>query len=134
MAGYGAAQAVPGPLFTFGAYLGAQIGRPDAVVASAAIALVAIFLPGLLLQLAAVPFWSAIRGRSSMQAAMRGINAAVVGLLGAALYHPVWTSAVLGPRDFAVALLGFILLVAWRAPPLIVVLLGALAGLGLALA
>lgn len=133
MAGYGAAQAVPGPLFTFAAYLGAEIGAPEATLRSAAIALVAIFIPGTLLQLAALPFWSAMRGRRSMQAAMRGINAAVVGLLAAALYHPVWTSAILGPADFIVALAGFVLLVVWKSPPLLVVVLSAGAGVGMAL-
>ena len=132
-AGYGAAQAVPGPLFTFAAYLGAEIGAPHATLQMAALALVAIFIPGMLLQLAAFPFWSAIRGRHSMQAAMRGINAAVVGLLAAALYHPVWTSAILGPFDFAIALLGFALLAVWNVPALLVVALSAGAGMGIAL-
>jgi chromate transporter len=133
LAGYGAAQAVPGPLFTFGAYLGAAASHPLSGVAGAALALVAIFLPGILLQLAALPFWSAMRGRTSVQASMRGINAAVVGLLAAALYRPVWTSAVLAPADFAVVAVGFVLLVAWKAPPLVVVLLSAAAGVAIAM-
>ena len=133
LAGYGAAQAVPGPLFTFGAYLGAASTNPVGGLAGAAIALVAIFLPGMLLQLAALPFWSAIRGRHSMQAVMRGINAAVVGLLAAALYQPVWTSAVLGRVDFAIAIASFILLTVWRAPALVVVGLTAFAGIAAAM-
>jgi chromate transporter len=134
LAGYGAAQAVPGPLFTFGAYLGAAAENPvGGGIAGAAIALVAIFLPGMLLQLGALPFWSAIRGRTSMQAAMRGINAAVVGLLAAALFDPVWSSAVLGRLDFAIALTSFILLIVWRTPALLVVGLTAAAGTAVAL-
>lgn len=128
LAGYGAAQAVPGPLFTFAAYLGATATMPIGGVGGAAIALIAIFLPGMLLQLAALPFWSEIRGRASMQAAMRGVNAAVVGVLVGALYQPVWTSAVHRPIDFAIALTGFVLLTVWKAPPLVVVLLTAFTG------
>ena len=100
LAGYGMAQAVPGPLFTFAAYLGA-IGPAPNGLAGAAIALVALSLPGLLLVYGMLPFWDALRLRPTAQAAMRGTNAAVVGILGAALYNPVWTSAVLTPRDFA---------------------------------
>jgi len=127
LAGYGAAQAVPGPLFTFAAYLGAAAGIPPGGVAGAAIALVAIFIPGMLCLLGTLPFWHALRARQAARAAMRGTNAAVVGLLGAALYNPVWISAVQGPMDFAIAAAGFVLLVAWRAPPLLVVVLAALA-------
>ena len=134
LAGYGAAQAVPGPLFTFATYLGAEAQGPPGGVAGAALATVAIFLPGLLAMMGTLPFWHALRERPRAQAAMRGVNAAVVGLLGAALYNPVWTSAVLTPADFAIAASGFILLIAWRAPPLVVVLLGALGGMGLVLA
>ena len=134
LAGYGAAQAVPGPLFTFSAYLGAVANEPPGGVAGAAIATVAIFLPGILALMGTLPFWHALRVRPVAQAAMRGINAAVVGLLGAALYNPVWTSAVLGPADFAIAAAGFVLLAVWRAPPLLVVLLSAAAGVGLAIA
>lgn len=133
LAGYGAAQAVPGPLFTFAAYLGAAATHPLTGVTGAALALFAIFLPGILLQLAALPFWSAMRGHTTVQASMRGINAAVVGLLAAALYRPVWTSAVLAPADFAVVTAGFVLLVAWKAPPLVVVLLSAGAGVIIAM-
>jgi chromate transporter len=134
LAGYGAAQAVPGPLFTFAAYLGAVVATPPNGVAGAILALVAIFLPGLLLQMGVLPFWDAFRRRANAQAAMRGVNAAVVGLLGAALYQPIWTSAVEGPGDFGIALIGFVLLMAWRAPPLLVVAVSALGGMGLALA
>ncbi|HYZ23513.1 MAG TPA: chromate efflux transporter [Rhodopila sp.] len=129
LTGYGAAQAVPGPLFTFSAYLGTiASGFGGAVVA-----LIAIFLPGILALLGTLPFWHALRTRPDAQAAMRGINAAVVGILGSALYDPVWTSAVLTPTDFAIAATGFVLLVAWRASPLVVVTLSALAGAALAM-
>jgi chromate transporter len=134
LAGYGAAQAVPGPLFTFAAYLGAVMKVPPNGVAGAAIGLVAIFVPGILALIAALPFWDAFRRRASAQAAMRGINAAVVGLLGAALYNPVWTTSVMGPRDFGVALVGFLLLVIWELPPLVVVVVSVVGGIGLALA
>ena len=127
LAGYGMAQAVPGPLFTFAAYLGA-IGPAPNGLAGAAIALVALSLPGLLLVYGMLPFWDALRLRPTAQAAMRGTNAAVVGILGAALYNPVWTSAVLTPRDFAVALTGFLLLTVWKLPPWIVVVLLAATG------
>lgn len=128
LAGYGATQAVPGPLFTIASYLGFAPGNPVGGWNGAALALVAIFLPGILLQLAALPFWSAFRGRPVAQASMRGVNAAVVGILGAALYTPVWTSGVLGAADVAVVVLGFVLLVAWKAPPLAVVAIVAAAG------
>jgi chromate transporter len=122
LAGYGAAQAVPGPLFTFAAYLGAAVRPEPNGVVGAAIALVGVFLPGMLILVAALPWWSALRRRSAAQAALRGTNAAVVGILGAAFYDPVWTRAVLDPRDFLVALAGFVALVAWRWPPWLVVL------------
>jgi len=133
LAGYGAAQAVPGPLFTFGAYLGAVTKAGPNGLSGAAIGLVGIFLPGILILIGTLPFWDALRTRAGAQAAMRGINAAVVGILGAALYDPVWTSSVKGSGDFAIALIGFVLLVAWRAPPLVVVVTGALGGVALAL-
>jgi chromate transporter len=128
LAGYGAAQAVPGPLFTFAAYLGAVMGPRPNGVAGAVLGLVSIFLPGLLLHLGTLPFWETLRRRAGMQAVMRGINAAVVGLLGAALYSPIWTSAVQRPRDFAIALVAFILLVGGKAPPVVVVAVSALGG------
>jgi chromate transporter len=128
VAGYGAAQAVPGPLFTFSAYLGAARTVPPNGVAGAALALVAIFLPSFLLVFGALPFWNTLRARPAVQTAMAGINAAVVGLLLAALYQPVWTSAILGPADFALALVDFGLLVFWKLPPWLVVVLSALGG------
>jgi chromate transporter len=132
IAGYGAAQAVPGPLFTFSAYLGAvQTPEPNGV-AGGLLALVAIFLPSFLLVIGALPLWGAVRGRTGFQAALKGINAAVVGLLLAALYTPVWTSAIATPGDFGLALLAFGLLAFWKAPPWLVVVLCALGGAGLA--
>jgi len=128
LAGYGAAQAVPGPLFTFAAYLGAVGTTTPNGIAGAAIALVAIFLPGFLLLVGALPFWDALRRLKLAQAGMRGANAAVVGILGAALYDPVWTSAVLVPLDFVLALAGFVALIAWKAPPWTVVLALGVAG------
>jgi chromate transporter len=128
LAGYGLAQAVPGPLFTFAAYLGAVMGPVPNGLAGSVIALVALALPGLLLVYGMLPFWDAMRTRPAAQAAMRGTNAAVVGILGAALYNPVWTSAVLTPRDFALALAGFLLLAVWKLPPWVVVVLLAAAG------
>ncbi len=133
LAGYGAAQAVPGPLFTFSAYLGAVMKSPPNGIAGAAISLIGIFLPGILVLLGTLPFWETFRRRADAQAIMRGVNAAVVGLLGAALYNPVWTSAVKTPGDFALALVGFVLLSVWQTPPLVVVIIGALGGIGLAL-
>jgi chromate transporter len=133
LAGYGAAQAVPGPLFTFSAYLGAVMKPPPHGIAGAVVSLIAIFLPGILVLMGALPFWEAFRRRAAAQAAMRGVNAAVVGLLGAALYNPVWTSAVKGPGDFGLALAGFVVLTVWQAPPLVVVAISALGGIALAL-
>jgi chromate transporter len=132
LAGYGAAQAVPGPLFTFAAYLGAVVGPAPHGVAGAALGLIGIFLPGMLVLVGTLPFWHTLRSRAGAQAAMRGINAAVVGLLGAALYSPVWTSSIDTTEDISVALIGFVLLTAWRARPLWVVILGAFAGIVLA--
>ena len=131
LAGYGAAQAVPGPLFTFAAYLGAVMRPAPHGVLGALIALIGIFLPGLLLVYGTLPFWDALRTRPMAQAAMRGTNAAVVGILGAALYDPVWTSAVMNPRDFALALVAFVLLTLWRTPPWVIVVLMAAGGAAL---
>ncbi|MBO0133705.1 chromate efflux transporter [Agrobacterium burrii] len=133
IAGYGATQAVPGPLFTFAAYLGAVVGPQPNGVFGAAIALVAIFLPGMLLLIGALPFWEGFRRHLLAQAAMRGANAAVVGILGAALYDPVWTSAIFTPKDFTLALAGFILLTVWKTPPWVVVVICAAGGVLLAL-
>ena len=131
LAGYGAAQAMPGPLFTFAAFLGAAASVPSGGAAGAALALIAIFAPGLLVLMGALPFWHALRARPSARAAMAGVNAAVVGLLASAFYNPVWTSAVQNQADFAIAAAGFAALVVWRAPPLIVVVLTAAAGVAL---
>ncbi|MCI3927232.1 chromate transporter [Paenibacillus sp. TRM 82003] len=124
LAGYGAAQAVPGPLFTFAAYLGAMAaGLPGLVVAT-----LAIFLPAYLLVAGALPFWDALRSRPRVQGVLAGVNAAVVGLLLAALYDPLWTSAVLNGVDFSLALALFLLLSYWKLPPWVVVLAGAAGG------
>ncbi|MGQ2953859.1 MAG: chromate efflux transporter [Agrobacterium sp.] len=133
IAGYGATQAVPGPLFTFAAYLGAVVAPQPNGVAGAAIALIAIFLPGMLLLIGALPFWEGFRRHLLAQAAMRGANAAVVGILGAALYDPVWTSAIFTSKDFTLALAGFILLTVWKTPPWVVVVICAAGGVLLAL-
>jgi len=134
LAGYGAAQAVPGPLFTFAAYLGFVVQPSPHGLPGAALGLFGIFLPGMLILIGALPFWDSFRKRESAQAVMRGVNAAVVGLLGAALYNPLWTTSVKTPGDFAIALVGFVLLTAWRAPPLLVVIVSAVGGMALALA
>jgi chromate transporter len=129
LAGYGAAQAVPGPLFTIAAYLGALLNGP----AGAALALVAVFLPGLLILIGTLPFWDAFRNKTTAQSAMRGANAAVVGILAAALYDPLWTSAILDIGDIAIAAAGFALLVFGKVPSLAVVVLVTLASVGLTL-
>jgi chromate transporter len=131
LAGYGAAQAVPGPLFTFAAYLGAVMGPQPNGWLGAIIALVAIFLPSFLLVIGALPFWEALRHRRTARAAMRGVNAAVVGLLLAALYTPVWTSGVGNAADFALAAAAFLLLFMWQTPPWLVVVLCGVAGAAL---
>jgi chromate transporter len=127
LAGYGAAQAVPGPLFTFAAYLGAAMTPGPNGIIGALLCLVVIYLPSFLLLIGVLPFWDGLRRRAAVQAALRGVNAAVVGLLLAALYTPVWTSAIRGPADFGLAAAAFLLLVIWRLPPWLVVLLGAVA-------
>jgi chromate transporter len=125
LAGYGAAQAVPGPLFTFAAYLGAAMGpRPNGVLGGV-LCLIAIYVPSLLLLIGVLPFWDGLRRRAGVQAVLRGVNAAVVGVLLAALYTPVWTSAVRRPADVAIAFVAFLLLVIWRIPAWAVVILGA---------
>ncbi len=131
LAGYGAAQIMPGPIFAFAAYLGAVAKVPPGGLAGAAAALVAIFVPGLLALMGALPFWRELRAEPHARAAMAGVNAAVVGLLATALYDPVWTSAVRTPLDFAIAVAGFVALVVWRAPPLAVALLMAAAGIAI---
>ncbi|HEY8577653.1 MAG TPA: chromate efflux transporter [Devosia sp.] len=130
LAGYGATQAMPGPLFTFAAYLGAAGTLAPNDVPGALIALVAIFMPGMLLLVGALPFWDALRRRSWAQAGMRGANAAVVGILAAAFFDPVWRSAVLTPLDAVLALAGFVALVFGKAPPWLIVVAMALVGAG----
>jgi chromate transporter len=133
LAGYGAAQAVPGPLFTFAAYLGAVLGpEPNGAIGSG-LALLAIFLPGFLLLVGVLPFWIRLRTMATAQSLVQGANAAVVGVLGAALYSPVFVTAVTDPPDLALALAGFVALTAWNVPPWIVVGLSALGGAALAL-
>lgn len=128
VAGYGAAQAVPGPLFTFAAYLGTVMGSEPSGWTGAMLALAAIFLPSFLLVGGALPFWESLRAMPVFQSALKGINAAVVGLLLTALYHPVWTSAIHAPADFALGLVAFGLLMFWKCPPWAVVVLTALGG------
>jgi chromate transporter len=127
LAGYGAAQAVPGPLFTFSAYLGTIMGPQPNGWLGGGICLAAIFLPSFLLLIGALPFWDSLRRRPGVQSALRGVNAAVVGLLLAALYKPVWTSAIFSPADFAIGSVAFLLLAIWAVPPWLVVVLGAAA-------
>ncbi len=129
IAGYGAAQAIPGPLLTFSAYLGTvKDGWTGGLFA-----LGAIFLPSFLLVIGILPFWETIRSRTSFRAALMGVNAAVVGLLGAALYDPVWTTAIVSREDLALAVAAFGLLAFWKWPPWLVVLLSAIGGAGLSL-
>lgn len=128
LTGYAAAQAMPGPLFTFATYLGALASAGPGGAWGALIATVAIFLPGFLLLVGVLPLWNTLRTRVWAAALMRGAGAAVVGILAVALYDPVFTTAVSGPAPFALALACFVLLVAWKAPPWTVVLLGATAG------
>ncbi|WRP08642.1 chromate transporter [Rossellomorea aquimaris] len=125
LAGYGAAQAVPGPLFTFAAYIGAVIdGWQGGLLAT-----FAIFLPAFLLILGTLPFWDSLRRNPKIKGALMGVNAAVVGILIAAFYHPIWTSSILAPLDFAFASVLFSMLVFWKLPPWIVVMTGAVGGL-----
>jgi len=128
LTGYSAAQAVPGPLFTFSAYLGAIEGPYPNGWVGAIIALLGIYLPSFLLLIGVLPFWNSLRNQSAFQSALRGINAAVVGLLLAALYQPVWTSTIKNAHDFLFALAAFGLLIFWKLPPWLVVLLAALLG------
>ena len=128
LAGYGAAQAVPGPLFTFASFLGASMQVGPGGWLGSAICLLAVFAPSFFLVAGALPFWEQLRHNRRMQAALTGINAAVVGILLAALYHPVWTSAIHAPHDFALALLAFMALVFWKTPPWLVVLACAAGG------
>ena len=128
VAGYGATQAVPGPLFTFSAYLGAVMGPEPHGWTGAMLALAAIFLPSFLLIAGALPFWNLLRSVPRFQSALKGINAAVVGLLLTALYRPVWTSAIYSSADFGLGLTAFGLLMFWKCPPWLVVVLTAIGG------
>jgi chromate transporter len=128
VAGYGAAQAVPGPLFTFAAYLGAVMGTEPNGWTGAFLTLVAIFLPSFLLVTGALPFWDLLRSVPVFQSALKGVNAAVVGLLLTALYIPVWTSAIHSTADFGLGLIAFGLLMFWKCPPWLVVMLTAIGG------
>ncbi|MDF1486570.1 chromate efflux transporter [Ramlibacter sp. H39-3-26] len=133
LAGYGATQAVPGPLFTFAAFLGASMQVWPGGWLGAAVCLVAIFVPSFLLVAGALPFWEPLRRNPHAQAALAGVNAAVVGLLLAALYNPVWTSAIHSGADFGLALAAFVALMFWRVPPWAVVLACGVGGALLAL-
>ena len=133
IAGYGAAQAVPGPLFTFSSYLGTVMGVLTPRWLGGLLALVAMFVPSFLLVMGVLPFWERLRGFTRVRQALMGVNAAVVGLLLAALYDPVWTSAIEAPEDFALAAGAFALLAFWRSPPWLVVLLTAVIGALIAL-
>ncbi len=128
LAGYGAAQAVPGPLFTFAAYLGSVLSVTPNGFLGGLLCLIAIFLPAFLLIIGALPFWDALRQKTHVQSALRGVSAAVVGLLLAALYDPVWTSSIKSTSDMALALVSFGLLMFWKWPPLYVVLLAGFGG------
>ncbi len=131
LAGYGAAQALPGPLFTFAAFLGAKSSVGPGGVAGALVALAAIFLPGMLLLYGVLPFWDRLRTKASIRGALNGVNAAVVGILGAALYEPIWTSTILRPLDAALALLAFAALTVARLPVFVVVAMAAAMGIAL---
>lgn len=128
LAGYGAAQAVPGPLFTFAAFLGASMSQFPSGLLGGLVCLVAIFVPSFLLIMGALPFWESVRRNIRMRAALMGINAAVSGLLLAALYNPVWTSAIHAPQDFGLALVALIALMFWKIPPWLVVISSGFAG------
>jgi chromate transporter len=134
LAGYGAAQAVPGPLFTVSAYLGSALNAQPNGLLGAGMALIAIFLPGTLILIGAIPFWDEFRTRQNAQAVMRGVNAAVVGILAAALYDPLWKTSIGGPTDIVLAGIGFVLLAFWKLPPWLLVVGTTLAAIGLALA
>lgn len=128
LAGYGVAQAVPGPLFTFAAFLGASMNVQPSGWVGASVCLIAIFAPSFLLVIGVLPFWEQLRHSFRTQAALSGVNAGVVGLLLAALYNPVWTSAILKPQDFGLALIALVALMFWKAPPWLVVLGSGLIG------
>ena len=128
LAGYGAAQAVPGPLFTFAAFLGASMTEAPTGWLGGLVCLVALFVPSFLLVAGVLPFWEQLRAHARAQAALAGINAGVVGLLLAALYNPVWTNAIHRPQDFGLAVLAFVALSFWKLPPWLVVASSGVAG------
>lgn len=132
LAGYGAAQAVPGPLFTFAAYLGFDMVPGALAPFAALLALIAVFVPGLLLLVAVLPFWDRVRQNPTVRAALGGANAAVVGILAAALWTPVITSGITGVTPLGIAAACFLLLTVWKLPAWVVVLAGALAGVAVA--
>ena len=133
LAGYGTAQALPGPLFTVAAFLGAKSSVGPSGLAGALVALISIFVPGMLLVYGVLPFWDRLRTKTSVRGALNGVNAAVVGVLGAALYEPIWTSTILNPLDAALALLAFAALTVARLPVFVVVAMSAAAGIALTL-
>ncbi len=133
LAGYGAAQAVPGPLFTFAAYLGTVMNQPPNGWLGGLLCLAGIFLPSFFLAIGPLPFWNWFRQHPAMRSVLKGVNAAVVGLLLAALYTPVWTSAIHAPADFAIAAVALLLLASWKTPPWLVVILGAVAAFAVTL-
>jgi len=116
LAGYGAAQALPGPVFTFAAFLGERLHYGPGGISGAIVGLLAIFLPGFLIVAGVLPYWQTLSAKGTTARSLAGVNAAVVGLLAAALYDPVWVGAVKGPSDFAIALIGFVVLVSWKWP------------------
>jgi chromate transporter len=131
LAGYGGAQALPGPLFTFAAYLGALLPAKPNGLSGAALALAAIFLPGLLLVIGVLPFWNRLRANPTMQSLLAGVNASVVGILAAALYRPLWTSTVKAPVDYVLVLAASLALIVGKVRPWIVVCITAAAGAAL---
>lgn len=128
LAGYGLAQAVPGPLFTFAAFLGASMNVQPSGWVGASVCLIAVFAPSFLLVIGVLPFWEQLRHSARTQAALAGVNAGMVGLLLAALYNPVWTSAIFKPQDFGLALIALVALMFWKVPPWLVVLASGLIG------
>ena len=128
LAGYGTAQAMPGPLFTFAAFLGSVMHSEHSGILGGFICLLSIFAPSFFLVMGALPFWEQLRQNLHAQAALPGVNAAVVGLLLAALYQPVWTSAIYEPRDFGLAIIAFVALIIWKFPPWFVVISSSLIG------
>jgi chromate transporter len=128
LAGYGAAQTVPGPLFTFAAFLGASMNQTPSGWLGGLICLLAIFAPSFLLVVGSLPFWERLRRNTRAQAALLGINATVVGLLLAALYQPIWTSAIHAPQDFGLALVAAVALMFWKLPPWLIVVSSGVAG------